>query len=371
MDKKLWGHIPLALLFLGPALLTLTTPIYSAQWHKAMNSTTLKINSVFNSKKTICFGRFLIDVPKTAKVVWGPAESPWDIVSYPSEGESIPRLIKQKIDNITSLKHNTEPSMLMDVFDSVNSSSKVVVGYENSTDGLFAQVYSFVRYEQTGFVQSIPSLALGVEDKSSPWMVRVDKNIYKSKVNFLIDIASRLRVRSDEEIPADNGFCFNSGFIKKNDTFEHERISIGFRFPEFPGIIFSLASTSIRTPNKANSLEAVIKEGKKDAETNGLGELFNKINILRKGERVIGPWKGDEALMRIPSKDGGPLVHEFHFISIGVANDMIHTHVDIELDIGAKGNDPQSVKPTMTDEDALKFWDILVSSIRVRPTVTP
>jgi hypothetical protein len=237
-----------------------------------MNDIPPKIAALFEKTRPVCFSRFMIDVPVSAKVIWGPLRLPYTTSVYPNEGGYIGREIRKKVDEINSEKHNTEPSMLIGVFDSVNPDSKIVVGYETSFSVSFANYYSYIRLGQTGFTQNILEVGLTVDDKSDPWGFRVDKTAYVKIVDELRDIASRLRLRADDEIPTDLGVCIESGFLSAGLEYDLELISIGFRFPEYPDVSFSVQTWSTDEPNDEDTLEAALARGRKQAGLMGLGE---------------------------------------------------------------------------------------------------
>ncbi|MCL1861142.1 MAG: T6SS immunity protein Tli4 family protein, partial [Proteobacteria bacterium] len=286
---------------------------------------------------------------------------------YPGEGPKIKAEIKAKVDKITSIKHTEEPSMLIGVFDSINPDSKIVVGYYNSMSSSRAQLYSYIRLDRVAFVQSIPSVAMVVDDKNARGGIRVDKTLYKKYVEELLDVARRLRLRGENEIPDESGVCIEEGFIASPLDFRSERIAIGFRFPEFPDVTFAVETVSTDRPSKEDSLEAMLEGGREGAAEMGLSALYSRIKFLRKADRAIGKWEGAEALARVPGKDGSPETHDFTFKTPGAAKDMLRPYVRIDLYTGVKVNTRGAVPPSLTDEEAVAMWDKLTSTIRVRP----
>ena len=332
-----------------------------------MNDIPPKIATLFGKTKPACFGRFMIDLPETAEVIWGPLLIPYSMYVYPGAGGAVRAQIKDKVNEITREKHNDEPSMLIGVFDSVNPDSKIVVGYKHTFSDAFAQYYSYIRLGKTAFVQEIPEAGLFIEDKSAPRGERKDKTAYKKDLAELLDIASRLRLRPEDEIPDEQGVCINSGFLSADLKFDTEQISVGFHFPEYPDVSFSVSTANRDVPNADETLEATLARGAKKAGLLGLGELYAKIRRLREGKRIIALWEGGEALGRMPGQDGGPSVHEFLFRMQGVGNDMLRPYVAINMYTGVRENQKATVEPSLTDDEAVALWDKLTSSIRVRP----
>ena len=330
-----------------------------------MNNLSPKIAPLFQQTKTVCFGRFMIDLPQSAQLVWGPMLVPYEMNVYPGKGATwINARIKARIDKITSEKHREEPSMLIGVFNSINSDSKIVVGYENEWDSFGADLYSYILMGNTAFVQLISGTPLSARDPSG---FKNDKTAYKEDVAYLLGIARRLRLRGENEIPNEHGVCIEEGFIALPPSYRTEHIAIGFRFPELPDVTFAVETRNTARPTKDSTLKAAREAGREIAELRGLGALFGRIQTLRERNCAIGEWKGAEVLLRLPGKDGYPESHEFDFIAPGVAKDMLRPHAKIMFYTGVKGNSRGMVPPSLTDEEAVALWDKLTSTIRVRP----
>jgi hypothetical protein len=82
----------------------------------------------------------------------------------------------------------------------------------------------------------------------------------------------------------------------------------------------------------------------------------------------LGNWKGFEALARKPAQGNNTDSHQFAFVSLGAVNDPLQPSLDVQFDTGVKDDQTASVKPSITDEEAVALWDKLIGSIRVRPT---
>lgn len=339
------------------------TSDYNADRTPKMNKPIQKIEHLFAKTKAVCFGRFIIDLPVTAQVVWGPTHIGPEIVTYPGQANKIPAEIRDKAAEIREIKHLKEPSTLIGVFDGPNAESKIVVGYESRHDAGLIQLHSYIRLGPHAFMQTATSVPLdnlpgGGDDKSS----------YKKYVTKFQNVGRRLRLRDEAEIPDEPGICIEEGFVAEGDDFKSEMTSIGFRFPEIPDVSFSIQTQKIDSPDEANSLEASLRRGQGFAGAMGLGALYDRIKTLREGKRRIGDWEGAEKLGRLPAQgDGKPSVHEFMFKSIGVANDMLRPLIDMSLHTGVEENSKGSRSPSLQDDEAVALWDRLTMSIRPRP----
>ena len=221
-------------------LLPFLFPPYHPHRTPKMDNIPPRIAALFEKTRPVCFGRFMIDVPEKARVVWGPAGVPYEFVTYPGEGPKLRVEIASKVQEISNEKHNKEPSMLIGVFESVNPESKIVVGYQSTIDAFFAQLHSYIRLGQTAFVQSIPSSPLSGETPDQNGIFPDDPTAYKRDVEELQDIARRLRLRADDEAPEEPGVCLESAFLPSSLDYAIEHIRIGFRFPEYPDVSVSI-----------------------------------------------------------------------------------------------------------------------------------
>ncbi len=329
-----------------------------------------RIEKLFAQTKPVCFGRFVIDVPETAQVAWGPSQVNDDISSYPGEGHRLRGEIHDKVSEIEAIKHRKEPSALLGVFDGPNVDSKIVVGYQSRHDTGLVQLHSYIRLGKHAFVQSAPSAVLGRDDADV-----INKTGYQRYVTEMQDIAARLRVREEAEVPSEPGICIDSGFVAEAEGRYYELISVGFRFPEYPDVSFSVMTIKSDRANPDDSLEVALKSAKESAEAGGEGRWYASIRKLRTGKREMGGWAGAEQLARLPPQPGEknkPWTHEFAFKSIGVANDIFHPYVNMEMSTGVVDDSRREVPPTLKDEEAVALWDKLTGSIRPRPvSATP
>ena len=341
---------------------------YNADRTPKMNKPSPKIDKLFAQTKPICFGRFIIDVPATAQIAWGPTSISDEIVTYPDQGHKMNSEIQTKIKSLKEDKHLREPSTYIGTFDGPNPDSKIVVGYSSFEDSGLVQLHSYLRLGKHAFVQSAPTAVLGRDEETDI----VNKSGYQRYVAEMQDIARRLRLREETEVPVEPGICLEMGFVPEADGRYHEMSSIGFRFPEYPDVSFSITTTKTERVNPEDSLEAALKGGKRQAENSGLGSWFSRITTLREGARRVGDWEGAEKLARVPPQESGqPSTHEFVFRSVGVPKDMFRPYADIQLSTGVDQNTKGANEPSLKDEEAVILWDRLTSTLRTRPAATP
>lgn len=316
-----------------------------------MTTLSSRMEPLFERTRTVCFGRFLIQVPSTAVVVYGPVEVETPIRYFEGQGDKVAEHLATRLAEIENerqflLKTDIPRLPLFGkVIDGVKSGQKIVFG---SKDQVGYAVHSFIPVGKDLFVQYI--------DSSPP-----DEEI----VNTFNAIASHLRPRAQDEIPAEPGSCIEGGFIPLEK--EYERATVGIRLQEFPDVHISVDVHKNQESLPERSRPSVLRaQAKQAAEGEGLGAVFARAKILRQGALQLEGWKGEEMAVVTPAYKDDKAVHEFRFHSIGAVHDSLQPEIDIRLDSGVKDNRKASVNPSITDEEALALWDKLIRTIRAR-----
>jgi hypothetical protein len=316
-----------------------------------MTTLSPRLTPLFEKTRTICFGRFLMQIPATATVVYGPAEVETPIEYFEGQGTRVAEHLAERLAEVQKEKEfllkddfATLP-LFGKVIDGAIPGQKIVFGSKNQ---IGYTIYSFVPVGKDLFVQHLNSV-----------LPQYDRVATFNKV------ATHLRYRSEDEVPAGSGTCIEGGFVPLEQ--KYERVTVGVRLKEFPDVHFSVEvhKNQERLP-ESGRMDLMREQAKEDAEQRGLGSLFARIKIFRKETRQLGPWKGMEIATRTPAHEDDTETHEFRFQSLGAVNDPLQPQLDVRLDSGVNNDRRASVKPSITDEEALALWDKLINSIKVR-----
>ncbi|MFN3792766.1 T6SS immunity protein Tli4 family protein [Massilia sp.] len=316
-----------------------------------MTTLSSRLEPLFEKTRTVCFGRFVMHVPSTAVVVYGPAQVGTSIEYFAGQGDKVAEHLSARLAEVENerqflLKTDIPRLPLFGkVIDGVRPGQKIVFG---SKDQVGYAVHSFIPAGEDLFVQYIDSIL-------------PDNEIV---TNFNA-IASHLRPRAQDEIPAEPGSCIEGGFIPLEQ--EYERATVGIRLQEFPDVHISVDVHKNQEFLANRSSPSILREqARLAAEDAGLGAVFARAKILRQGALQLEGWKGEEMALVTPVYKDDKAVHEFRFHSAGAVHDSLQPELDIRLDSGVKDNRKASVNPSITDEEALALWDKLISTIRVR-----
>ncbi|RSZ56874.1 hypothetical protein HF313_05660 [Massilia atriviolacea] len=317
-----------------------------------MSAQTPRLQALFENTRTVCFGRFLMQVPAAATVVYGPAEADTPIRRLPGEGARVTDHLARRLADIENerdflLKDDIPKLPLFGkVLDGAVPGQKIVFGSKNQVG---YTIDSYVPVGDDLFVQHLNSV-LPQHDR----------------IATINRIASHLRLRAGDEVPAEPGSCIDGGFIPLDQKFE--RVTVGIRLKEFPDVHFSVeVHKNQERLAESGSLELLREQAKNDAAQRGLGALYARIQILRRQTRQLGAWSGPDIASRTPAHGNETEAHEFRFQSLGAVNDPLQPLLDVRLDSGVKDDRKASVKPSITDEEAIALWDGLIGSIRIRP----
>jgi hypothetical protein len=325
-----------------------------------MTALTPRLQAMFGKTKSICFGRFMVDVPASATVAWGEANIPVSVNIYPIGIEEVERLEKKFIDELASEKainHDDVP-LLLSVDDVVQPNGKIVIGYEDfqSIDGL--KINGYFRLNNDGVIIN----------------TRPMKDERDETISLIKSIARRLRTRTESEIPTEPGNCIEYAFLPDEagppKAPPAELISIGFRLTEFPDAHFSI---QLRPSNphysESDSLEWQLERLEKNLKAENPNHPMLKTVYFRRGPRQIHDWvNGFEGLSRSPEQSKVHSVHDFAIAFRGVAGDYLKPFADIRMQTGVSDNAIGATKASLTDEEAIAVWDKITSTIRVRPT---
>jgi hypothetical protein len=270
---------------------------------KRPNMTALspRLQPLFGTTKTVCFGRFMVEVPASAIVMYGPSDVSLPIEFLPGEGDKVAQHVTAQLGEV----EKDRPFLDMDDIGTLSMFGKVIDGAVpgqklvfGSKDHATYSIDSFIPVDRDLFVQHARTA--------------VSKD---QAIKSLNSVASNLRLRAENEVPKEPGACIEGGFVAWQPQFE--RASLGVRLKEFPDVHFSIEV--VKNQNylvESSALEPRLNR----AEKNG-GAWYSRVKFFRRGPRQLGNWNGFEALARKPAQEKSTESHEFAFISLGALRD--------------------------------------------------
>ncbi|AEG70715.1 T6SS immunity protein Tli4 family protein [Ralstonia solanacearum] len=330
-----------------------------------------RLQPLFEKTKTVCFGRFLIDVPATATVVFGPVSANDRIERLPDEGDKLGEYVAKREAELKAQDRYGEKrddlTRYKETLDGAVPGQKIVVGFKNFA-GSFYKVESYIRLGHDLYIQE-------TEAPVEPYKLASQeskKSVIASLSDAIEDLnvtARNLHARAEDGIPAAPGVCLDGAFLDDSSGWlTHETIPFGIRLKEFPDVHFSIQT--IRNQGsliESSALEPRLKQAEENANRMGGGGWYRRIKMLRRSDRQIEGWTGYEALDHVPEQEDVSGHHDFKFMGLGHPTDPLKPELDVQMQTGVADNMIGKHRPSISDEEAVALWDKLTSTIRVRP----
>jgi hypothetical protein len=315
-----------------------------------------RLQALFEKTKTLCFGRYAIEVPQEAQLIAGNAalRNDIEIVSGgldESKRRADEQIKKLKLEDDTAEVVYYGPGPVAESWQVRYFQDK----YKKERNALF-----FDTYVGKGEITFILGDSISQDEVESTVIARQ------------LTRARTLRLRAAEEVPAEPGFCIENGFLPSNEYRDQETISAGIYLPSFPDITFSVSSNKDayadidkaefeKTERDKLSLLARIKAAQEIQ-----GALYPKRDVLREGKRNVQHWKGEESLIRRP--DG---THDFEWAFVGTPKDVANPS-EFHAAMFTKVADNMvgaAKKASVSDDEAIALWDKLLSGLKFRVKV--
>lgn len=299
-------------------------------------------------KQTICLGRFLVDIPKEAYKVADSSNYRGRSVSVRAmKRDDYLKLVSDKETNLSTTKHENEPSLLKQLVKSADGDNATFIYRESSTDAYQYNVEAFKWMNNRSFI-----LKSRVDDD------RVNVSLQNSSKTL-----AELQYRRPDAIPASAGFCIDSGFFAGDPPWPHlEKTFVHLRFKNNPDVMVTI-STDVNTDKLDKGLLA---RTEKRSIPDAYKELAKRVKSMRRGLHPVGNIHGEETLDSVP---GGEIydVHMFYWEAPGKPRDIYAPSIVVNLETG-ETLDSEKQRPSLSDKQAIELFDSIVNSIRLRPT---
>jgi hypothetical protein len=313
--------------------------------------------------KTVCVGRFLIDMPEEARIALGRVNiDGFDIDAF---DESETEFWKRVADREAELRAKPDRLGGTNNLESVREvrtdsglAGRIFVHGRTVTEGQSSDGFTIERYRYEGIAVEALVHAKGVS--IDLWTDNYDLD----RIGNLSRLVAKLVANPGNPIPTEPGFCLDRAFVRDPLTAEQgEEIVMHADLPSRPDVQFRLTSLAGAEPNRQGLLE-------RTADVNAKASLEEKmrVSMLRAAPRTIGTLTGDEAVERV-AEENDAIVHSLWWEVNGTKDKVFVPHLSFQMDTG-EGN-RQPVPSSLSDGAALGLWDRIVSSIRIRPAQAP
>jgi hypothetical protein len=299
--------------------------------------------------RVICLGRSLIDLPTRFVTSYGQTYfAGWQINSHIEVAEAFNARLQQRLDGLIAAKNRYgQPSLEISKDLGGDLQGKILQFDRESLKTVDNGVVSYrevVKFEGHLHAQGISfDISAGLNSESD--------------LEELAQLIKKMRVREQDEIPSESGFCFDHGLIvgKANPT-SSESVTLFAGYPNSDDLAIVIDSTAV-VKNLDTLLQrvAVIEERQMHPSS---------FKDLRIGARRINGYDGEEVLSRITERDGRSN-HSFMWESVPGKGDIFQPLITFELSTW-HSNVIERKRTPFTDSGALALWDHITSTLRSR-----
>lgn len=315
-----------------------------------------RLKSLFKETKIVCFGRYALTVPKEAHLIWGDVSFPSKIHIFKGDQSAIKELASK---DIAKLKYADDDADITYNDRGPIEGSWQIRFYDSSSAKRF-NLYFFNTYVNKGDL--IFLLGGAIEDGQSE----------EQALAMEATRARSLRLRAEDDVPSDEGYCIEHGFMASSFYGDQEMVNVGIHLPSLPDVTFSISS------NKDAYADYPKEEfeKKKVAELSLLtrirqaqeeqGIMYPHRDVLREGKRDVHHWHGEESLIKRP--DG---VHDFEWGFVGTPKDVAHpSELIVNMYTKVEANIVGAAKSaSLSDNEAVALWDKLLPGLKFRVKV--
>lgn len=307
--------------------------------------------------KTLCVGRFLVDLPADASVHIGRIfVSGYDVTSSVEESDQEYSERAEKIKaGIVESNGEVQHRVLESVMPISFAEGRGTVLTYNRRDAKAFEGKRIVTIEDID-VQGIVRIS-GVSITATAEGMALDSG------NGLARLFERFRALAPDEIPQERGFCIGHAVVR--DPYDHpenEGVVLFAGLPGHPDVNIVLSSMAGTDP-----APRLLKRHAASRERRPFFMRWAFTN-LRERERTINGLTGDELVIRVrePNFTTG---YSFQWEVQGEPDDVLAPLLTLEFESGSNpvaGGKPLS--SSLSEERMFELWERIASSIRLRPT---
>lgn len=318
-----------------------------------------KIAKLMETTKTVCVGRFLIDVPARAEVSLSRAFiQGLDVSSQSETKEAFNARIGARETEINAVKNKL-------------GRKNMELVKEVSGNGYFGKIFVFGRWRTHWFEGEVRKDAENVEINGYIFADGISFDFITDgydpdRIGELAQLISQFKPNPTNVIPTERGFCIGNGiFLDPLSAPQVEHVVMFASLPDHPDIAIAF-STMTRT----NRGPGLLARNAAAASTEPL-HVRLAFTTLREGKRTINGLPGEELALR---------VRELNFVTTfgfdwemgGKQDDVYAPFLTLELESGIRPRaGAKPVQSSLSEEAMTEFWDRLSSSIRIRPFGPP
>jgi hypothetical protein len=310
--------------------------------------------------KTVCVGRYLVDVPVRAEVSFSGAVL--DGLSVDTLDESAPEFRERVAARETEIAARGAAT---------DGTGGMVEAHDLRIPGITGRTFVYGRnrgyWFEDGKRIDDEWAALEIHAHIEGLSVSLSSKVAdEGTIASAEALIAKLQVRGKDEVPSSPGFCiWRAVFVEPLPPHKSEHTVMHLGLPGHPDVGLTLASIAGGDP--ATSLLTRVAQ----AESSTSAETLLRMNKLRERKRSINGIEGEEVLVRA-REFNFTTTYGFSWDAPGARDDLLQPFLSLELQTGMSERSGGKPIETSLHEDALlSLWDTIASSIRLRKSGPP
>jgi hypothetical protein len=304
----------------------------------------------YQNWKTICVGRYLVDVPTEVQLKYVYTINREKLEKVPGTVADAKRMANEKARELQSTPHEIK-------------GTSYIKSIPLPNNGILVQGWT-VKFsvESSDYFIYIPVTTRG---KSLVYMysTTIHSDYEREQLPNLIAFAASFRPLEAGVIPKGEGLCLEDIMLVNLPMSFKEDVAVKWEDPH--AINLQLAFNTVVIYSEVPWLTQLPEEV--DELCKGLGGS-EKCDQLRLDKRPIGPIQGEELCIAGHTYDGRYRTYSFEWTNPGVPNSRTSPNLLATLFYnGVPLQHPEAPTPFFTDAEALADWDRFINSIRIRP----
>ena len=323
----------------------------------------LEVARMTKEMKTVCIGRFLVDMPEEARLdLTRPRIDGFDISSFDEPDADFQARLSQREARLKAMPDHLGGNRNLESVKEVRTENgvvgKIFVHSRNVSEGTRNRGLERERYRYEGV--AVEALVHG---KGMSFDISA-ADYSPDRIDNLPNLVAKLVPNPDNQPPREPGFCIHRAWFRDPLTADQgEEIMMFAQLPSHPDIEFM---TILSAGNRSTS--AGLLERTADADANLTPDEKKRIANLRAAPRKIGEITGDEVLTRVTERNDS-IAYTFWWEVRGTPDNVFVPHFVFKMTTGISTKGP--VPTSLSQEAGIALWDKISSSIRLRPTEVP
>jgi len=310
-------------------------------------ASTIKPEMQEDSLKSVthCVGRFLVDLPETARYTGGRFSHAYtEIEVEPKTLDAFHKEVIHAEREMEGLKHGDSSPLLVDVLRPTDDSSVLAHWKHETSIQAIVDGYRWLNGKRYRFRRVVTGRKI---QEGTRWMT---------------DFITRVRPL-DGTIPTARGFCIPGAIILDDENAYPESAVFYFEFDDKRDITLDI-NTDV---NEGAPPESLLSRKPGVFSALGiLGAVFGGLRTISEGDRNIGNMAGQQWLITAPN-DRGHRGHLFTWETPGAKQEILLPQVRIDLESAKYGQGVEPGPASLNDKEMLKLWDRILDTFRLRP----